>query len=486
MSGLLRSALGDERFAVLAVDPVAFVRAFDREPWPYQAEDLRTILRRGPDGKFERRVAVASMPRQDGKSTLSGWAALHQFFTNPEIQMIVSVALDRESAHIILNDARRIVSQNEVLFDLVDPAWGLTKSSIRLRDGRNWLIKSADGRFSRGLRPSIVLFDELGWSKDDGDLFQVLAAGQAAQPNPLMIVTSTVGPVQAGPLWELFESARRGDPDVRLIYRNENLSPLVSDEYLAGERRRLPPSVYAREHENLWSSGTDAFCNYDAWERAVAGGSSKLQKFPGPAYMYVDLGLIHDETAIAVAARGDKRVEVIGLDAMRGSKGNPLHFDRIKRRIHQMVKRLGVTQIKIESPQGYAMAQELARELQPVEVQVVHPTAKIQNELWGNLHGALRDGTVHIPKDELLRRQLLSLTIKQSLTGWRVVDVPSIHQDRAIAVGGAALMASGDGIGFFEFLAGEGYGEVASEPGKDDNPLAPVLTRAEMEAADDG
>ena len=46
--------------------------------------------------------------------------------------------------------------------------------------------------------------------------------------------------------------------------------------------------------------------------------------------------------------------------------------------------------------------------------------------------------------------------------------------------------ASGDGQGFFEFLAEEGYGEVASEPGEDDNPLAPVLTHAEMEAADDG
>ena len=127
------------------------------------------------------------------------------------------------------------------------------------------------------------------------------------------------------------------------------------------------------------------------------------------------------------------------------------------------------------------MAEELQHELRSVNVTVIHPTKKIQNELWGNLHGALRDGTVHIPRDKLLRRQLLSLSIKQSVSGWRVADVPSIHQDRAIAVGGAVLMAGSDGVGIMEFLTGEGYGLV--EPADDgDDTLAPVLTAKEQKA----
>lgn len=174
--------------------------------------------------------------------------------------------------------------------------------------------------------------------------------------------------------------------------------------------------------------------------------------------MYVDLGIIHDETAIAVSCRGDERVEIIALDGMQGRRGGPLSFDRIKQRIEQLAARLGVTEIRIESPQGYAMAQELAHELKGVSVAVVHPTLKVQNKLWGYFHGALKDGLVHIPRDKTLRRQLLSLTIKQSLTGWRVVDVPSIHQDRAIAVGGASLMAGAGGT-FFDYLRSEGYGQ---------------------------
>jgi hypothetical protein len=46
-----------------------------------------------------------------------------------------------------------------------------------------------------------------------------------------------------------------------------------------------------------------------------------------------------------------------------------------------------------------------------------------------------------LPPDPILRRQLLTLTIQENATGWRVVDVPSIHQDRAVAVAGALFMA---------------------------------------------
>ena len=162
---LLNDAIGDQAFEKMRADPVLFVSAFDRKPWDFQADILRQSLAMDENGKLTHRVVVVSMPRQNGKSTLSGWAALWRLYCDGP-QEIISVANDRSQASIILNDARRIIRNSEVLYSLIDGQWGLTKSEIRLKDGSTWLIKSADAVFSRGLRPSTIAYDELGWSPD--------------------------------------------------------------------------------------------------------------------------------------------------------------------------------------------------------------------------------------------------------------------------------------------------------------------------------
>ena len=407
---LLEQALGD-RFVPLYADPVAFVSAFDREPWEYQAGALRRVLSQelaGDSLRFENRVAVVSWPRQDGKSTLNTWAALWRFYCDPTCSEIVSVALDRDSARIILNDARRIISGSGVLMDLVDDRFGLGKSEITLKDGRRWLIKSADAVYSRGLRPSHVTFDELGWTADDGDLLHTLLAGQAAQVNPLCLVTSTVGPIQAGPLWELMQG---DDPDVLVLWHSLNKSPLVTEKFLEGERRKLPASWYAREHENTWGEGSDAFCSLSDWEAATEGPDPRRNYDPGPGTLFVDLGWVHDETAIATAKSEDGKTVITSLEAFRGSQKAPLQLATIQDAIEDICERLHVTKAEIESPQGVLMQQQL--KAKGVNVTALHPTSKSNSERWGALYLALKNHTVRLPKDERLRRQLLSLTIRR-------------------------------------------------------------------------
>jgi hypothetical protein len=80
------------------------------------------------------------------------------------------------------------------------------------------------------------------------------------------------------------------------------------------------------------------------------------------------------------------------------------------------------------------MAQLLA--LSGVNTEILSPTAKSNQENWGALITALKNGTICLPDDAKLRRQLLTLTIETTTTGWKVVDVPSVHNDRAVAVAG--------------------------------------------------
>jgi hypothetical protein len=438
MSDLSR-LVGEDALKAMQADPVAFITAFDQPPWEFQAQILRQVAERNEAGKFVHRIAVVSLPRQNGKSTLGAWLALWRLYCDPLEQEIVSVALDRDGARIILGDARRIVRNSNILYSLLDDN-GLTRSEIRLRDGGRWMIRSSDAVYSRGLRPSTVVYDELGWTSDAGELFQVLSAAQATQVNPLILVTSTVGPVKAGPLWELFEAARHGDLGIMLFHATENRSPLVSEEFLEHQRALLPASVFAREHQNLWGEGSDVFATDNDWRRATQDGDPRRASDPGPSYAFCDLGWSHDETAIAVVKQApDGKDEVIWLEAFRGSKTNPVDLNAVGDRVAELHLRYGITKAAIESPQGVGMAQGLTR--RGFNVDITYPTMRSNTDRWGALYGALKAGTLRLPNDAKLRRQLLTLTIKAGVSGWRVEDVPSIHQDRAVAVAAALFLA---------------------------------------------
>lgn len=398
---------------------------------------MQDAFARDEGGKFKHRVVVMSLPRQNGKSQLSAWAALWRFYTQPG-QEIITVANDIEQGRLILLDARRIIRSSAILYDLLDDH-GLARTEIRLRNGNRWQVKSADSVSSRGLRPSVICYDELGWAQDR-ELFDTLSAGQAAQDNPLIIVTSTVGPVQAGILWELFELARAGDATVKLIYRQDNPSPLIKPEYLERERALLPPSIYAREHENRWGAGSDAYCTAADWERAIDGGSPLAYRDAGPCVAFLDLGWVHDETALAVGKRIDGRAAILALETWQGSQDKPVNFGDVEARIMTLAESHNIRRLTIESPQGVGMAQNL--QVAGLATETLHPTAKSNRENWGALYNGLKAGQVWLPNDARLRRELLTLTIESKATGWRVVDEPSVHNDRAVAVAGVVAMLS--------------------------------------------
>jgi hypothetical protein len=284
------------------------------------------------------------------------------------------------------------------------------------------------------LRPSLILYDELGFAPDR-QLYDTLSAGQAAQANPQIIVTSTVGPVKDGVLWELFQLAKEGDPSTLLIYETENLSPLITQEYLESQRAQLPTHVYAREHMNLWGEGTSAVCSEADWKRSIADGDPQRIDDPRPCWAFLDLGWVHDESVLVIMRKLESgKHGVLCMETWQGSQQAPVEFGAIQSRLKELCVKFHVRKLVIEAPQGYQMAQQL--KLSGVPTEVLSPTAKSNQEHWGALITALKNGTISLPDDARLRRQLLTLTIETGPTGWRVVDIPSIHNDRAVAVAG--------------------------------------------------
>jgi phage terminase large subunit-like protein len=163
--------------------------------------------------------------------------------------------LDREGAKIMLQHGRRMVRRHP---DLSNAVKCLADGFVVPSTGSRQTITSREHESSRGEHPDVVLYDEVGWARDD-ELFASLLASQASVADPLMLVTSTVGRRKSGPLWTIKTLAEGGDPNVFWAWSGANRSPKVTQRFLDQQRRLLMPAQFSREHQNLWIDAADSF-----------------------------------------------------------------------------------------------------------------------------------------------------------------------------------------------------------------------------------
>lgn len=175
---------------------LAFAAAFGLVLYPWQAEAFGTACRR-EGGRFVHRVAAVSVPRGNGKSYAGAGVGVWRLLCGRPPQDIISAALDLEGARVVLDHARTIIRGHPALEGAIEvQANGLLVPET----GSRWTITSREHTASRGRHPTLAIYDECGWAKDD-ELFSSLLAGQASVEDPLMLVISTVGRRQSGPLW---------------------------------------------------------------------------------------------------------------------------------------------------------------------------------------------------------------------------------------------------------------------------------------------
>lgn len=184
----------------LAEDFLAWADYYDQDLFAWSREAFGGATRR-LNGQFVHRLGGISAPRGNGKSYGAAAVAAWRFRFGPQPQLIVSCALDFEGAKVCLDAGKRILRRHPDLEAGVE----FLADEIRLKaTGSRWLVRSRDHLSSRGLHPDLIVYDEVGWAKDD-DLFASLLAAQASVLDPLMLVVSTVGRRRAGPLWRVKE-----------------------------------------------------------------------------------------------------------------------------------------------------------------------------------------------------------------------------------------------------------------------------------------
>ena len=163
-----------------------------------QREAFGAATRRG-GGKFVHPLGGISVPRGDGKSYGTAAVGCWRFKAGPQPQLVLSAALDYEGGKVVMDHAKTILRRHP---DLAEGVEIRADSIIIPATGSRWLVRSREHTASRGLHPDVVLYDEVGWARDD-ELFSSLLASQSSVTDPLCLVVSTVGRRKSGPLWTL-------------------------------------------------------------------------------------------------------------------------------------------------------------------------------------------------------------------------------------------------------------------------------------------
>ena len=188
----------DDAAVAVAESFPRFCDVFGITLYGWQAEAFGEATRREA-GRFVYPLGGISVPRGNGKSYGSAAVGVWRLLCGPAPQLVLSLALDYDGAKVILDHAKAMLRGRPALEGTVAVR---ADSIVVPSTGSRWLVRSRDHESSRGLHPDVVLYDEIGWARDN-ELFASALAAQASVADPLMLVTSTVGRRKSGPLWTI-------------------------------------------------------------------------------------------------------------------------------------------------------------------------------------------------------------------------------------------------------------------------------------------
>jgi hypothetical protein len=405
-----------------------FCRRFNILLYDWQREAFGGATARVYD-RFRYPIAGVSVPRGNGKTDGAADVGLWKLMSGRPGTDVLGVALDTDGAGVMLEHARAKIRHHPVL----DREIEIRSSGLFRSNGSRWTIASREHTNTRGRHPDVVIYDECGWARDD-ELFSSLLAGQASVTDPLMLVVSTVGRRKSGPLWTVKQLAEGGDASVYWFWTGENLSPRVTGDFLARQRRVLLPAQFAREHQNTWGEAADAFTSSADIDAAMTGREQRFGEDGREYVAFVDLGTVRDPSVICV---GHREADIVVIDLLltfQGTREFPVQIKTVEDAIRDLATKFRLRTIRIESWQGIAAAQSLQRLGLPVVL--FTPTAKAHAEEWPLLAQALTARRLRLYPHARLREELLNLVYEVGPQGVRVIDRGAVHQDHAVAVRG--------------------------------------------------
>ena len=321
----------EDSFAGTAGSPI--------HPRLWQRRGLAHIFARLPNGRRRHRTAIYATARKNGKSSLAAGIGLYGLTTEGEGAQVIGAAADRDQAKIIFGTARKMVELDP---DLSEEITCYAHVLEHRATGSVYRVISSEAYTKEGLNPTLVIADELhAWP--DRELFDVLRLAMGARYDPLMLIVTTAGVMSTRKddesiLYHLYQHALaiiRGeveDPTFCLCWwsadedcdhtderawheGNPGLGDILDIEDLRSVVGITAEAEFRTKRLNVFTPVADFWRPAGTWEACRVGNPDPEDLLHGldrklPIAVGIDVGLVHDMTAVVIAQQQAKRVVV--------------------------------------------------------------------------------------------------------------------------------------------------------------------------------
>jgi len=369
------------------------------------------------------------------------------------------LASDAEQAALAIDTITGFVQRTPALRDHVQV---LARRVIVPESGAQLEILPADAAGAWGLTPHLVVADELAnWPATTGArrLWEAASSAVAKRSDArLCVLTTPSSPdhwsfkvLQAARASSLWRVSERVGP-----------SPWMSEDRLAEQKARLPPSVYEQLFEGRWVRSEGSFLEPSEVDAAfILDGPANLPAdmpdVHGPWVAALDLGVVKDRTVVSI---GHVEGEVVVLDRMEvwsPSPDHPVDLGEVEAFILSAHREFRFRRLLADPWQSLDMCQRLRA--QGLEVAEYTFTVASKQRLAATLLSSLRAGNLALYEAEGLREELLALRLVQGSAGqWSFDHKSSGHDDMAVSL---SLMA----VGLLEEFSGPPAGFVVPRSG---------------------
>lgn len=421
----------------------------------YQREFLDEAFKLDEKGQRVYTRVLFGLPRKAGKSTMAAAIALYMAAADGEPGAEVVIAAgSREQAAIVFDQARAFVESNPHLEELFDAQrfviYGPANSTIKR--------VAADGKMQHGLNVSAAIIDELHsfQSPRQEELWNALTTGSGAREQPLIMAITTAGYDKNTVLGRLYDAGLRLDDVERrpglTIARDEASGFLMwwygldrdeqaEDEeawQLANPASWLTPKVlraqadsptvdelaFRRLHLNMWTKTRDAWLPAGLWESL----KSDAELDPDlPVVLGVDVGLVHDSTAVAIAQLQDDgrivvraRVWAARDDAVAHviMPGGRVDLEVIETHIEHLAAQYQVREV-VYDPRFFDRSAQTLSGL-GLTVAPIDQSSRRMLEAYADFYLACRESRLAHDGDRVLSQHVESTMATMTEKGWKI------------------------------------------------------------------
>lgn len=401
-----------------------------------------------------------TMPRGHDKTSSIGRYLNHLLCWSKRKLRLYTAASDAEQAGLIVESMHREAELNPWIANRLQFA----SKTIRGKGGVLTVL-SADAASSFGKKPDVLIIDEITWWQKK-DLFDAMFSAMEKMPGSVVINITNAG-VTGSWQWELLQEALASRKwSVFQVPPKTHLATWMSAEAIAGMRRMLTRGIAKRVIDNLWIDPAEEAefltreeinaCADRGRDLTLAYRSSGVY---GVDYVVgVDYGPRRDRTALVVLhhekeANGPGRIVIDKLDVWQGSPDAPIPIANVEAWLDDVAKQFHHPKIicdkyelegtiqKFEAnhdierfePRGGKRTYEMAATLRSLIVN--------RQLVW---YAGAGDLVIDGGRVESFVDELCGLVIKPTPYGYRFDHEAKFHDDRAVAVGMAALYAARD------------------------------------------